>query len=92
MALHTTFKIGGPADAFVSPDNPESAVALLVSARAEGIPLFILGGGANILVGDKGIRGIVLDSSRLNSVREETLGRGQTPASLLVAGAGLSNR
>lgn len=90
MALHTTFKIGGPADAFASPDDPESAVALLVSARAEGIPLFILGGGANILVGDKGIRGIVLDSSRLNSVREETLGRGQTPASLLVAGAGLS--
>jgi UDP-N-acetylmuramate dehydrogenase len=82
MALHTTFKIGGPAEAFVTPSGPESAALLLVAAREEGIPLFILGGGANILVGDKGIRGIVMDSSGLRSVRE-----GQT---LLVAGAGLS--
>ena len=86
MALHTTFKIGGPAEAFVTPSGPDSAALLLVAAREEGIPLFILGGGANILVGDKGIRGIVMDSSGLRSVREEQTIEGQT---LLVAGAGL---
>jgi UDP-N-acetylmuramate dehydrogenase len=90
MSTHTTFKIGGPADAFVRPKDTESALFLLSSARAEGIPLFILGGGANLLVGDKGIRGIVMDTSALRSISRRltpyTAPEGQT---LLVAGAGL---
>lgn len=86
MSRHTTFKIGGPADAFVRPEEPESAVLLLSSAREEGIPLFILGGGANLLVGDRGIRGIVMDCSSLKSIRRE----GSPEAPLLVACAGLS--
>jgi UDP-N-acetylmuramate dehydrogenase len=64
MAAHTTFKAGGPADVWVRPQAegfPEYAAALLRAARAEGIPVFILGGGANLVVSDKGIRGIVLD-------------------------------
>ena len=88
MSLHTTFKIGGPAEAFVRPAEPHRLPLCLAAARAEGIPLFVLGGGANILVGDKGIRGIVMDTSRLRSVER----RGQRPgrARFLVAGAGLS--
>jgi UDP-N-acetylmuramate dehydrogenase len=91
MALHSTFKIGGPADAFVRPADPGSAAALLSATRAEGIPLFVLGGGANILVGDGGIRGIVLDTSSLRSLRTEP-SRGQSPGgpTILAAGAGLS--
>ncbi|GHV01961.1 UDP-N-acetylenolpyruvoylglucosamine reductase [Spirochaetia bacterium] len=64
MASHTTFKVGGPADLWVQPQGdcfPAYAAALLNAARAEGIPVFILGGGANLVVGDRGIRGIVLD-------------------------------
>ncbi len=83
MSAHTTFKIGGPAEAFVRPGDAEAAASILAAARAEGLPVFVLGGGANILVGDKGIRGIVLDSSSLNSIRPE----GEDG---LVAGAGLS--
>lgn len=66
MAAHTTFKVGGPADLWVRPSGdsfPGFAAALLGQARSMGIPLFILGGGANLVVADQGIRGIVLDAT-----------------------------
>jgi UDP-N-acetylmuramate dehydrogenase len=94
MSAHTTFKIGGPAEAFVRPFDPESASRLLASARKEGIPLFVLGGGANLLVGDKGIRGIVMETSSLRQTRVESEGKAEPELSggspILVAGAGLS--
>jgi UDP-N-acetylmuramate dehydrogenase len=65
MALHTTFRIGGPADLWVKPAAeifPEYAAELLALTRREGIPVFVLGGGANLVVADKGIRGVVLDT------------------------------
>jgi len=65
MAKHCTFKTGGPADCFIRPFGegfPAFTAALLGSARAEGINVFILGGGANILAADSGVRGIVLDT------------------------------
>ena len=64
MAAHSTFKTGGPADCWLRPVGdgfPAFAAALLAAARAAKIPLFFLGGGANILIADAGIRGIVLD-------------------------------
>jgi UDP-N-acetylmuramate dehydrogenase len=66
LAAHTTFRVGGPADAWVRPEGsgfPGYAAALLREARARGVPVFILGGGANLVAADRGIRGIVLDSS-----------------------------
>ncbi|HUW41073.1 MAG TPA: UDP-N-acetylmuramate dehydrogenase [Rectinemataceae bacterium] len=86
MASHCSFGIGGPADAFVRPLDAEAAAELFAAARAEGIPLFVLGGGANILVGDRGIRGIVLDMGGLAALRFEALEDGRV---LLAAGAGL---
>ena len=65
MSGHTTFKVGGKADVWVRPAKdifPAYAAKLLKATWGEGIPLFILGGGANIVVGDLGIRGIVLDT------------------------------
>ncbi|MDR0561653.1 MAG: FAD-binding protein, partial [Spirochaetaceae bacterium] len=65
MALHTTFKVGGPADVWVQPagvEFPGYAAELLRTAGEAGVPVFILGGGANIAVSDAGIRGIVLDT------------------------------
>jgi UDP-N-acetylmuramate dehydrogenase len=64
MKDHTTFKVGGPADCRLSAegeDFPRFCVNLLTRCRAEKVPVFILGGGANIVVSDKGIRGLVLD-------------------------------
>ncbi len=65
MRNHTTFRIGGPADLLLRIASiPELSRTLGFLAR-EGIPSFILGGGANLLVGDRGIRGIVIDLSGL---------------------------
>jgi len=64
MSEHTTFNVGGPADCRICPqmENFSSFTSALIQrAKAEGIPVFILGGGANIVVSDKGIRGIVFD-------------------------------
>lgn len=67
MAAHTTFRIGGPADAMVFPASAADVQAVRALARQEGLPLFILGKGANLLVADKGIRGLVLNLTSLNS-------------------------
>ena len=64
MANHCTFKVGGPADCFLRPSGegfPAFAASLFARARAGEVPVFVLGGGANIVVADSGIRGIVLD-------------------------------
>jgi UDP-N-acetylmuramate dehydrogenase len=66
MSRHTTFQVGGPADLWIRPRGegfPEFAAALLGTARSRGVPVFILGGGANLVIADRGIRGIVLDTS-----------------------------
>ena len=65
MAGHTTFQTGGPADLWIRPAGdcfPDYGAALLRFAGARGIPVFILGGGSNLVVADAGIRGIVLDT------------------------------
>jgi UDP-N-acetylmuramate dehydrogenase len=65
MAELSTFRAGGPADCWLRPCGegfPAFAGALIAAARAAGVPVFILGGGANILAADSGIRGIVLDT------------------------------
>jgi UDP-N-acetylmuramate dehydrogenase len=62
LARHTTFGIGGPADVFVTVRNVEELREAVVAVREHGAPLFILGAGSNILVGDRGIRGVVIDN------------------------------
>ena len=65
MADLSSFRAGGPADCWVRPSGegfPAFAGALIAAARSGHIPVFILGGGANILAADSGIRGIVLDT------------------------------
>jgi len=60
MSLHTTFRIGGPADAYVEIDKREDLPALFRFARENGLGVFLLGWGSNLLVRDGGIRGVVL--------------------------------
>ena len=74
MSRHTTFKTGGPADLLVRPAKtvfPVWAAALLEAAEQEGIPVFTMGKGANLLVSDKGIRGIVLDTGSWKGAEKE---------------------
>ena len=62
LAPYTTFKIGGPADYFYHARTSEGLVKAILTARELEIPYFLLGMGANILVGDKGYRGLVIHS------------------------------
>ncbi|HPE90029.1 MAG TPA: UDP-N-acetylmuramate dehydrogenase [Spirochaetia bacterium] len=68
MARHTSFRIGGPADALVRPRTAEAAAALLAAARDDGVPVAAIGGGANLLVADSGVRGIVLSTELLRGL------------------------
>ena len=61
MSKHTTFQIGGPADCFVMPSTVEEAIAVIKIVKEYDVPLTMLGNGSNLLVMDKGIRGIVVN-------------------------------
>src|SRR5690606_40474700 len=70
MARYTVARLGGPADALVTVRSREEladAVALAVEA---GLPWRVLGGGANVLIGDSGVRGLVI----VNHARDMSLG------------------
>jgi len=60
MSRHTTFGIGGPADLFVVAHRPSQLCSAVQHAYEHNVPFFILGSGANVLVADKGIRGLVI--------------------------------
>src|SRR5574341_903036 len=57
---HTTFRIGGPADFYFAAPTAEKLVAALRTAHEAGLPVFLLGGGSNLLVSDEGFRGLVI--------------------------------
>ena len=60
MSLHTSFRIGGPADVFVRPETIESAAGIIKTCRQEGIPAIVMGNGTNLVVRDGGIRAAVI--------------------------------
>ena len=60
MSRHTTWGIGGPAEWYAEPSSLNQLSALLRFARANGLPVFFLGGGSNLLVSDAGIAGVVV--------------------------------
>lgn len=63
MSKHTSFKIGGPADFFIDIQNVKELKFVLELANKNNIPLTVVGNGTNLLVSDKGIRGIVIKIS-----------------------------
>ena len=60
MSRHTTFQIGGPADVLVTPETPEALVKALDTCAIAGAPVTVVGNGSDLLVGDRGIRGVVV--------------------------------
>lgn len=63
LAPYTTIKIGGPADYFYEATTREELVSAIAETRKIGIGAFVLGGGSNILIGDRGIRGLVVKNN-----------------------------
>ena len=70
MSRHTTFGIGGPADCFLIPKTAEELCIVTGLAHKYGMPVFVLGGGANLLVRDKGIRGVVIFTGKLQKIEQ----------------------
>ena len=81
MAAHTTFRVGGPVDCMVEMENTEQVSKIQKYLNAVGIPYTVLGNGSNVLVSDKGYRGVVLQvGQRMNEIRVE--------GNKVIAGAG----
>ncbi len=62
----STFRTGGMSDIFISPENTEDIILIKKFAGENSIPYFVLGGGANLLISDKGIRGITIYTGKLD--------------------------
>ena len=71
MRNHTTLRLGGPADWLVTPETEEELAGCLAEARAAGMPVTVIGQGSNLLVLDGGIRGAVIRTRGLRSLRRE---------------------
>lgn len=63
LAEHTSLRIGGPADFYVRARSEDDLLGAIKVAREHELPVFVLGGGTNVLVSDRGIRGVVLHNS-----------------------------
>jgi UDP-N-acetylmuramate dehydrogenase len=71
LADHTSFRIGGPADLYAAPSTVAELERVLSACARGGPPCFIMGGGTNLLVSDRGIRGVVIDLTALSGVQAE---------------------
>ncbi len=69
LASHTSLQVGGPADALVFPVDVEDVIRLVREARVNHVPLMVLGG-TNVVIRDKGIRGIVMQLKHLHQIHE----------------------
>ena len=82
MSSHTTFRIGGPADYFVMPSSAEEIRKITSLCGEQEIPYYIIGNGSNLLVGDKGYRGLIIQvfkNMRDIEVTERPSGHRQAP-------------
>ena len=82
LSFHTSLRIGGTADIFVVPQDLDDIRHALQFAQREQLPIAVVGGGNNLLVSDRGVRGVVLKL-------EGALGRAQFQGEEAVAGAGV---
>ena len=64
MSKHTTFKVGGPADIFISIKDTKEAIEIIRLLCDFNIPYFVIGNGSNLLVKDEGYRGVIIELGR----------------------------
>lgn len=87
LSGYSTFQVGGPADALALPGDERELVTLLERCRSEALPMTVLGGGANTLVRDGGVRGVVICLAR--GFRGIALDRDAPGGPAIEAGAGV---
>jgi len=71
MSRHTSFKIGGPAEVYVTPENTQQLATIWRACLRAGFPVTVLGDGCNVLVADAGIKGVVVVTSLMNRIEVE---------------------
>ena len=72
MSRHTTFRVGGPADFFVTPKAKEEVRDVICICKEAGMPYYIIGNGSNLLVSDEGYRGVIVQIYKeMNEVKVE---------------------
>ena len=72
MKSHTTFRVGGPADYFVTPQTAEEDAKVIEACTQEKVPYYIVGNGSNLLVSDKGYEGVIIQIyKQMNQVKVE---------------------
>jgi len=74
LASITSFKVGGPAKVYICPRTERDISEIMSFSYREGIPLWVLGGGTNVLVHDNGLSGIVVGTSKLRGMTWEVKG------------------
>ncbi len=79
--MHTTFRVGGPADYFVMPESSGEVQQVISLCREEKMPYYVIGNGSNLLVSDEGYRGVILQIYR-------TMSRIEVEGTLIRAQAG----
>lgn len=72
LSRHTTFKIGGPAKLFFTPENPEQIYSIICYCRENNVPYYILGNGSNVLFSDAGFNGAIINIyNSMNDIKIE---------------------
>ncbi len=83
MKPHTSFRVGGPAQLYAEPSDTEEIVALIDTAKALGLPFFLMGNGSNLVISDEGIEGLVIRlGEKFSEIRSED--DSEDPDSVLV--------
>lgn len=69
LDVHTSFRVGGPAELFISAKTPDDLADAVAIARAAGLPWLVLGRGSNVLIDSRGVRGLIIrnDSGALKT-------------------------
>ncbi|WP_207680709.1 UDP-N-acetylmuramate dehydrogenase [Desulfonema magnum] len=87
MSEHTSFRVGGPADVYITPETPEELAETINGVRQRKLNYLVIGGGTNLLVSDSGIRGVVIVLGKcLNKITHTATEKENLVA--LTAGAG----
>ncbi len=71
LSLHTSFRVGGPADVYVEPLSVDEMILSIRLAQELELPWIVLGAGSNVLVADEGIEGVVISTVHLNKIETE---------------------
>ena len=82
---HTTFRVGGPADYLLTPENAAELCAVVKLCADKNIPFFLMGNGSNVLISDAGYRGVVI---QMKEWKEEIQFREEAEGTFVLASAG----